>query len=69
MPAPKKPEAMGCQGGCMVFLVSYYATMSSICIIFYSVQAGFFFKNFSGKSCFTSRECAGYPGVGNLFCY
>jgi hypothetical protein len=49
MPAPKKPEAMGCQGVCMVFLVSCYATMSSICIIFYSVQAGFFFKKFQWK--------------------
>lgn len=49
MPAPKKPEAMGCQGVCMVFMVSYYATMSSICIIFYSVQAGFFFRKFQWK--------------------
>lgn len=49
MPASKKPEAMGCQGVCMMFLVSYYATISSICIIFYSVQAGFFFKKFQRK--------------------
>lgn len=50
-PALAMPAAFGCQGFRMVFFGSQNATMSSICIIFYSAQAGLFFRKnqrFSG---------------------